>query len=190
MTEPSDEDLVQKSRHGDVRAFDAIVERHQRTVYNLALRMVRDPDEAADVAQAVFVKAYEKLKSFDPKFKFFSWLYRIAVNEALNVLEMRKRFDGLEGIEPAEEADEGSDDEAIGREQRIQDSLMMLNVDHRAVIVLKHMQGLSYQEIAQILSLPEKTVKSRLFSARQTLRDILMRKGLGSHDSKRNASAD
>lgn len=187
MTEHTDEDLVQKCQQGDARAFDAIVERHQKTVYNLALRMVRDPDEAADVAQAVFVKAYEKLKSFDPKFKFFSWIYRIAVNEALNVLDQRKRFDALDGVEPAEEVEEESDDDAIVQERRIQDGLMMLNVDHRAVIILKHMQGLSYQEIAQILNLPEKTVKSRLFSARQTLRDILMRKGLGGHDPRRNA---
>jgi RNA polymerase sigma-70 factor (ECF subfamily) len=187
MTEHSDEDLVRQCRAGEIKSFDALVERHQRTIFNLALRMVRDSDDAADVAQSVFVKAYENLERFDPQFKFFSWLYRIAVNESLNALGQKKRFEGLEGNDLAAEVPEEKDDETVMEERRIQDGLMMLNVDQRAVIVLKHMQGLSYREIANILDLSEKTVKSRLFTARQSFKDILKKKGVRRHD-RRTAS--
>jgi RNA polymerase sigma-70 factor (ECF subfamily) len=184
MTEPSDEDLVRQCRAGEIRSFDLLVERHQRTIFNLALRMVRDSDDAADIAQAVFVKAYENLERFDPKFRFFSWLYRIAVNESLNALEQKKRFETLEGNDLAAESADEKDDETVEEERRIQDSLMSLSVDQRAVILLKHMQGLSYREIAQILDVPEKTVKSRLFSARRSFRDILRKKGVRSNDRR------
>jgi RNA polymerase sigma-70 factor (ECF subfamily) len=82
-------------------------------------------------------------------------------------------------VDVVEEADEERDDLSLGREEKIQDSLMMLRADQRAVVVLKHMQGLSYEEIGHVLDIPAKTVKSRLFSARQTLKEILKKKGLG-----------
>jgi RNA polymerase sigma-70 factor (ECF subfamily) len=184
MTEQSDEDLVRQCRGGEVKSFDMLVERHQRTIFNLALRMVRDSDDAADIAQSVFVKAYENLARFDPQFRFFSWLYRFAVNESLNALEQKKRFEGLEGNDLAVDSADEKDDEAVRDEKRIQDGLMLLKVDQRAVIVLKHMQGLSYREIAQVLDLSEKTVKSRLFSARQLLKDILKKKGVRRNDRR------
>lgn len=187
MTEQSDEDLVRQCRSGEIKYFDLLVERHQRTIFNLALRMVRNSDDAADVSQSVFVKAYENLERFDPQFKFFSWLYRIAVNESLNALEQKKRFEGLEGNDLAADTADEKDDDTVREERRIQDGLMMLSVDQRAVIVLKHMQGLSYREIAQVLDLPEKTIKSRLFSARQTFKDILKKKGVRRND-RRTAS--
>jgi RNA polymerase sigma-70 factor (ECF subfamily) len=187
MTEQSDEDLVRQCRSGEIKSFDLLIERHQRTIFNLALRMVRNSDDAADVSQSVFVKAYENLERFDPQFKFFSWLYRIAVNESLNALEQKKRFEGLEGNDLAADTADEKDDDTVREERRIQDGLMMLSVDQRAVIVLKHMQGLSYREIAQVLDLPEKTIKSRLFSARQTFKDILKKKGVRRND-RRTAS--
>jgi RNA polymerase sigma-70 factor (ECF subfamily) len=187
MTEQSDEDLVRQCRAGEIKSFDLLVERHQRIIFNLALRMMRNSDDAADVSQSVFVKAYENLERFDPQFKFFSWLYRIAVNESLNALEQKKRFEGLEGNDLAADTADEKDDDTVREERRIQDGLMMLSVDQRAVIVLKHMQGLSYREIAQILDLPEKTIKSRLFSARQTFKDILKKKGVRRND-RRTAS--
>lgn len=179
MTERSDEEFVRQCRSGDRKAYDALVERYQRTIFNVALRMVRDRDDAADVAQSAFVKAYVGLERFDDRYKFFSWLYRIAVNESLNLLNQRKRFDGLDGVDRAETPDEGLDDETIERESSVQSALMMLKTDQRAIIVLKHMQGLSYEEIGQIMDLPLKKVKSRLFSARQALREKLRKKGVG-----------
>jgi RNA polymerase sigma-70 factor (ECF subfamily) len=175
----SDEEIVLQCRSGDTKSFDLLVERYHRAIYNVALRMVRDRDDASDVTQSAFVKAYEGLDRFDSRFKFFSWLYRIAVNESLNLINHRKRFDGLEGVDVAEGQDEGKDDEALGRESKVQGALMILRPDQRAIIILKHMQGLSYEEIGQVLDLPVKTVKSRLFSARQVLKEVLKKKGVG-----------
>jgi RNA polymerase sigma-70 factor (ECF subfamily) len=176
MTERTDEEIVRQCREGDRGAFDELVTRHQKTIFNLALRMMRDRDDAADVTQSVFVKVYEKLERFDDRYKFFSWLYKIAVHESLTMLQHKKRFDGLQGVELGEDAAEGEDDASLEQERWIQDGLMKLKVEHRTVVVLKHMQGLSYEEIGRILDLPEKTVKSRLFTARQVLKDFLEKK--------------
>jgi RNA polymerase sigma-70 factor (ECF subfamily) len=177
MIDLSDEEIVRLCRLGAPGAFDALVERHQRTVYGVALRMMRDRDEAEDVAQAVFVKIYEKLNTYDDQHKFFSWMYRIAVNECLNALKYKSRFDAIEGVDVAEEHDEGADDAVVESEAKVQNGLMALKIEQRALVVLRHMQGLSYEEIGQVLDLPAKTVKSRLFSARQALKEILKRKG-------------
>ena len=178
MIEITDTEAVRRCKAGDRRAFDVLLKRHERMVYNLALRMVRDSDDAADVTQSVFIKVYEKLDGFDEQYKFFSWLYRIAVNEALSYLEHRKREQRLDGIDAAEEEEETVDDELVERDQQIQEGLMALKEEHRALIILKHMQGLSYEEIGQILDIPLKMVKSRLYSARQQLKDLLKGKGM------------
>ncbi len=185
MTTQADEELVRRCLEGNREAFGALVEKYQSTVYNVALRMVHDQADAEDVAQVAFVRAFQKLSTFDPKFKFFSWLYRIVVNEALNLLKQRQRFEPLKADTVDETLDEsGKEDErAEGEEleRRIQECLMELKIEYRTVVVLKHFQELSYAEIGQILDLPEKTVKSRLFSARAVLRTILRKKGIGSH---------
>jgi RNA polymerase sigma-70 factor, ECF subfamily len=178
MIELSDEDLVRLCRAGSPKAFDAIVERHHRVVFGVAVRMMRDRDDAQDIAQTVFVKMYEKLDTYDEHQKFFSWMYRIAVNECLNALKFKSKFDGMDGVDVAEETDEGVDDAMLALEKKVQEGLMALKEESRALVVLRHMQGLSYEEIGHVLDLPEKTVKSRLFSARQSLKDILKRKGI------------
>jgi RNA polymerase sigma-70 factor, ECF subfamily len=185
MTTQADEELVRRCLEGDRGAFGTLVEKYQATIYNVALRMVHDTADAEDVAQVAFVRAFQKLSTFDPKFKFFSWLYRIVVNEALNILKQRQRFEPLEAEEVSETAEEtGREEERVegeDLERRIQECLMELKVEYRTVVVLKHFQELSYAEIGQILDIPEKTVKSRLFSARAVLRMILRKKGIGSH---------
>ncbi len=165
--------LVNRCLAGERAAFEQLVIRYQKPVYNAALRLLRDPEEARDVAQSTFLKAFGHLADFDGKFKFYSWLYRIAVNESLSTLDRRK---------PYEEIDTAYADEAPGAQERvegdqarraIEEALMKINPDQRAVIVLRHFMHLSYGEIAQTLELPEKTVKSRLYSARQALRELL-----------------
>jgi RNA polymerase sigma-70 factor, ECF subfamily len=182
MVGSDDRRLVEQCLAGDRGAFEQLVGKYQKTVYNLALRMVRNPDDAEDVAQGTFLKAFEKLSSYKSEFKFFSWLYRIGVNEALSFLEERRRFDALDDADAV--ADTGSSDpvEAEDVKVKIEAGLMDLKADYRAVVVLKHFEGLSYEEIAQILEIDEKRVKSRLFTARQMLRDILMKKGLRGDD--------
>ncbi|HEY4643594.1 MAG TPA: sigma-70 family RNA polymerase sigma factor [Bacteroidota bacterium] len=179
MKEDSDILIVRQCLNGDTRAFETIVEKYQRPLFNAALRIIDNYQDAEDVTQTAFVKAFEKLSTFDPKFKFFSWLYRIAVNEALNLVNQRKPQEGVTEDLPSEDKapDEKYDENEMS--EMIQDALMTLKVDHRIVIVLKHFHDLSYKEMGQILDLPEKTVKSRLFMAREQLKSRLTRKGAG-----------
>jgi len=182
MVHDEDLGLVRQFLAGDRSAFERIVEKYQKTVFNVAFRMTREAKEAEDIAQEVFLKVYERLESFNPKYRFFSWLYRITVNESLNTLDQRKRYQELD--EEMAAGGPGLDEitEANERSRKIADAMMELNVDQRAVVVLKHFEGLSYEEIAQVLEISEKKVKSRLFTARQVLRDILLKKGVGSDD--------
>jgi RNA polymerase sigma-70 factor, ECF subfamily len=182
MVHDEDLDLVRQFLTGDRSAFERIVEKHQKTVFNVALRMTHEPKEAEDIAQDVFLKVYERLKSFNPEYRFFSWLYRITVNESLNSVDQKKRCQELDEEMAASGPDLDEITEANERSRKIADAMMELNVDHRAVVVLKHFEGLSYEEIAQILEISEKKVKSRLFTARQVLRDILVKRGFGSDD--------
>jgi RNA polymerase sigma-70 factor (ECF subfamily) len=178
MKEAEDIELVQRTLSGDRNAFGLLVERYQNPVYTLAFRMMGDRDEAEEVAQSAFVKAYEKLGSFDPGYKFFSWIYRITHNEAVNALERHQRHTALdEGTEAVELPSVRSDLHEI-----VNSCLHELSVNHRSVIVLKHFEGLSYDEVASTLGITEKKVKSRLFSARTALREIMIRKGIRSDD--------
>jgi RNA polymerase sigma-70 factor (ECF subfamily) len=178
MLEPDDKDLVRRCLTGDLKAFETILERYQKPVFNVALRLLSNTDDAADVAQSTFVKAYEKLNSYDDRYKFFSWLYRIAVNTSLNFLEQKKRSDLL-GDEDVSEGNHLEEElHAAERVEKLEDAILNLPVEYRVVIVLRHFHDLSYEEMGMILDLPDKTVKSRLFTARKMLKDILIKAGL------------
>jgi len=174
MNKPDDTDLVTRTLEGDRRAFEALIGRYEKPVYNAAYRMLNDSDDARDVAQTVFLKAYEKLGDFNPEFRFFSWIYRIALNESVNYLNKRGRTEELAEEPAAGEA--GPDDEMDHEMQsrRIQVALMSIKPDYRAVIVLKHFLDCNYGEISRILDIPEGKVKSRLYSGRQLLKDALL----------------
>jgi RNA polymerase sigma-70 factor, ECF subfamily len=175
--EDDDRALVRRCREGDRDAFEGLVTRYQKPVFNAALRMLRDPQEALDVAQTTFLKAFEHLADYDPTFKFYSWIYRIAVNESLNALGLRKPVERIKGDELDEAP--GPDRLAEGEQTRhaIEEALMRISPELRTVVVLRHFMHLSYQDMGDVLGLPEKTVKSRLYSARQLLRDHLLRRG-------------
>lgn len=177
MKEEDDPALVRRCREGERDAFEQLVRRYQKPVFNAALRMLRDPEDAMDVAQTTFLKAFEHLADYDPSFKFYSWLYRIAINESLNALGSRRTFQAINGEEPDEAP--GPDLQVEGEQtlRAIEDALMRIGPELRAVIILRHFLHLSYQDMADTLLLPEKTVKSRLFSARQLLRDRLLQRG-------------
>jgi RNA polymerase sigma-70 factor, ECF subfamily len=170
--------LVRRCREGDRGACEKLVVRYQKPVYNAALRLLHDSEDARDVAQTTFLKAFEHLADYDPEFKFYSWIYRIALNEALDTLGSRKSFDDIsdQQADAAPGPERRAEGEQLGR--AIEDALMRINPDLRAVIVLRHLLHLSYQDMGDILQLPEKTVKSRLYSARQLLRDLLLRRGM------------
>lgn len=177
-SESDDNDLVTGCLGGDEHAFEVLLIRYQGAVYNAVLRMVRNRDEAGDLTQTTFLKAYERLSTFDSDQKFFSWLYRIAINEAINHLKRRGRLEPLDG----EWASNASSPEATlvtsDLSGHIQDALMTISSEYRAVLVLRHFEDCSYDEIAHIVGVPEKTVKSRLFTARRLLKERLMAKGL------------
>jgi len=173
MSKPNDTDLVSRSLEGDRKAFETLLIQYEKPVYNAAFRMLNDSEDARDVAQTVFLKAYEKLGDFDPRYKFFSWIYRIALNESVNCLSKRGRSEGL-STEPVSEA-KGPEDEMESeiRNRRLQVALMKLKPDYRSVIVLKHFLDCNYVEIGEILDIPEGKVKSRLYTGRQLLKDGL-----------------
>jgi len=187
MVDRSDDELLRECRAGDRRAFEQLVEKYQKTVFNIALRMVRDSEDAEDIAQAAFIRVYRKLDTFNHELKFFSWLYRIVVNESLNFLRQRRRHETLDERSTAEadqaavEGMPGDEEPGEETEQKIQSGLMELSVEYRAVVVLRHFQEMSYAEIGQVLGIPEKKVKSRLFTARTMLRQILVKKGMMRH---------
>ncbi len=179
MKANSDAVLVTECMAGNERAFETLVRKYQKPIYNLALRVVRDPEDAEDIVQTVFIKAYEKLSSFDRSRQFFSWIYRIAVNESINFSKQRKRLDEYESGVTAVNSltpEKSYHDQELS--QRIGRAISLLKMDYRLVLVLKHYHDMSYQEIGDILQIPEKTVKSRLFTARQLLKEILEKEGI------------
>lgn len=180
MTRDHDQDaaLVQRCLNGDQKAFEVLVDRYQRPIFNLALRFAADAIDAEDIVQSVFVKVYEKLSSFNPSYKFFSWLYKIAVNESINFLNRKKNLEQFdEDVHSTVAPQEDSfDDHEVNK--KIDLALLELKPEYRIVVVLNHFQDLTYKEIGYILDIHENRVKSRLFSARKRLRSILLKKGI------------
>jgi RNA polymerase sigma-70 factor (ECF subfamily) len=178
MRSTDDSELVQSCIKGDRQAFERLLARYEKPVYNAAYRMLNSPDDARDITQTVFLKVFENLHQYDPKFRFFSWIYRIALNESINCLNRQKRLETLEHEPPSDSGGPEQATQAEQHSQRIQAALMGIKSEYRTVIVLKHFLDCSYVEIGQILDIPEKTVKSRLYSARQLLKDALDARGL------------
>jgi RNA polymerase sigma-70 factor, ECF subfamily len=165
--------LVAKCLAGDTEAFRPLVERYQGLLFAVACRMLNDREDAVDAAQTTFVRAFERLDSFGRQSKFFSWLYRILVNECLNMRRARRATEPLDQ-ELAVEADPVQALHTARLRSRVREAVRALPQQYREVIVLRQMVELSYQEIAEVLELPEKTVKSRLYSARQMLGESLL----------------
>jgi RNA polymerase sigma-70 factor (ECF subfamily) len=179
MVEDDDAAAAQECLAGNRQAFTRLVERYERPVYNVALRMLRNPEDARDVSQTVFLKAYQGLEKYDPQYKFYSWIYRIAINESLNVLRLRSREAGpVDDQVPSGDPGpaESLAEDAVQRE--VADAIEHLKPDYRAVIVLKYVADRSYEEIAGILGIEVKTVRSRLFTARQAMKDRLSARGV------------
>ncbi len=173
MHKDKDAALVNDCKRGDRRAMSQLVDQYQRPVFNAAYRILGNKDDAADATQTVFLKVFENIGKYNQEFKFFSWVYRIAINESLNQVKKRRHQQPLDDSQtsPWQDPEEKLDSERLCK--RVQDAMMLLNDDYRTVVVLKHISGCSYEQIGEILQLPEKTVKSRLYSARQLLRKTL-----------------
>jgi RNA polymerase sigma-70 factor (ECF subfamily) len=176
VDDETDQALLERYRDGDRAAFAELVVRYQRPLYNAALWVLRSAEDASDITQIVFLKVAEHLDEYDPRHKFFSWIYRIAVNESLNLLRRNRREEVLDDdVEmPGSERDNPESRYAEAElSRRIRGALMTLPTNDRIVLSLRHFSECSYVEIGQILGVDEKTVKSRLYEARQRLRDVL-----------------
>lgn len=168
-----DRALVRRYLDGELAAGDELVNRHLQRMYNVALRMLGNVQDAEDVAQTAFGNAFLALGTYDPKYRFFSWIYRMTVNASLNTLKRRRNVVTLEGKFDAPVAD-ATTESAAEAEDLVGKALMELKPDDRAVVVLRHFEALSYEEISDAIGIPVKTVKSRLFTARQRLRQVLL----------------
>jgi RNA polymerase sigma-70 factor (ECF subfamily) len=173
-----DRGLVRECLDGRREAYGTLVGRYEKLMYNIALRMSGDRDDARDIVQSAFVKAYRKLDTFDPRYRFFSWIYRIVINEALNLIDRRKRLTPVESDLPWPHRNPEEDFGSSELAERVQEAITLLSPDYRQVVLLRHYADLSYRDIGETLGIPEKTVKSRLFTARRLLEEILTRKGV------------
>ena len=184
----ADDDVICVARclRGDSAAFEAIVRRYERVLFSVARRMLGNYEDALDATQNAFVRAYEGLDTYDPSRRFFSWIYRIAVNECLNARRGRRPDDPLPAdlVAPAGEGP-FEDVQNAERSGLIDSALVRLSEDHRLVVVLRHFADLSYSEISEALGVPEKTVKSRLFEARHRLGELLRLQPGGSDELSR-----
>lgn len=177
--------LVEKARKGDRKAFGTLVELYQRRVYAIAFGILRSREDAWDAAQEAFVKAYKNLDRFEGTSAFYTWLYRITYNLSIDHLRSKKRRDTVDldenrklesalekaGHQVAEHPDEVTDRKELSRV--LQDAMRKLSDKHRAIIVLREVEGLSYEEMADVLGISKGTVMSRLFHARKNLQALL-----------------
>ncbi len=179
-----DREAVRRVQAGETEAFEVLVEKYQRKTFRLAYGVLRDQEEALDVAQEAFVKAFQSLPRFKGESAFYTWLFRITMNLALDRKRQRStraKSLGAEDVPPEEwertavSPDAGPEEEAASAERRarITRALDTLSEQHRSIIILSDIQGLSYREIAEVLAIPMGTVMSRLHNARKRLRDVL-----------------
>ena len=173
MKERTDRDLVVACLEGDRSAFPELVDRYQIQIFNAAYRITGNRADAQDVAQAAFRKVFERLDQFDPKYRFFSWIYKICVNEALNLVGKQRPSQAIDVDVADSAADPEREAQASEIGRAIQLALLELKPALRVAIVLRHFRGLSYDEISEVIGVPVKTVRSRLFAARRELRRVL-----------------
>lgn len=180
--------LVESARQGDSKAFAGLVDLYKDRIYNYILRMCHDPDEAADIAQDTFVRAFQSLRNFRGASTFQTWLYRIASNLVIDSVRRRqRRDDGNISLDAPVDAEDGEVSRQLPDQRRgpaelaesadvrreVLDAVAKISPKLRPVLVMYDLQGMSYQEISEVLGCPLGTVKSRLFNARSQLKDLL-----------------
>lgn len=183
---PSDEELIRRTRRGDRTAFQGLVEKYQRRIYAVAYGLLGNREDALDAAQEAFIKAYKSLDKFQGKSGFYTWLYRIATNAAIDLgrkesrrgeVEFREEIEADEekGSYPVAPASENPADELMRKElgELIEDAIQKLPIEQRTAVVLREIEGLSYREIAKVMRCSQGTVMSRLHYGRKRLQELL-----------------
>lgn len=186
LSREEDAAMVKAVLGGDSTAYRGLVEKYQSRVYSMVYGMIRNREDARDLTQEAFVKAFNNLKSFRLEASFYTWLYRIAMNVTIDHTRKRKRREvaGFEEDIANRDADGGIDEihhqdspsKALERKQlykKIMDCLEKLPADQKQVILLRELEGLSYREISEVMGIPEGTVMSRLFYARKKMQKLL-----------------
>jgi len=174
-------ELIERARTGDTGAFGILVERYQRRVVGVAMAVVHDQEDALELAQETFVRAFENVGKFESRSSFSTWLYRIAANIAIDFRRRERRHPTMRGDEaeielqrlPSKLGDAFKETQRGEMAERIRRALDQLTPEHRAAILLREVEGLSYDEISDVLQCPRGTVMSRLHYARNHLRAIL-----------------
>lgn len=172
-----DKELLKRALAGDISAFEELVASNEKRIYNLCYRMMKNDQDAQDMAQEALIKAWKNLRNFNLKAAFSTWLYRIAVNTCLD--ELRKRKNSAQSIEELKEKGHLIEDEKSGSfsensdlKQELSRAMDKLDPNEKIIIVLKDVQGYSYEEIGEILNCPVGTVRSRLSRSRKKLAEI------------------
>jgi RNA polymerase sigma-70 factor (ECF subfamily) len=182
---PSDREVILRIQHGETDLFDLIIERYKTRIYSVIYNMLSNHEDAADLSQEIFVKAFKALPTFRVESHFYTWLYRITINSGLNFIRRRKT-----PHLSLNEFDSGVEDEPIVKElaskesttqnidlneiqEKLNESLQKLSKEHRAVVVLHDIEGMKHQDIAKVLNCSEATARSRLFYAHQQLQALL-----------------
>ncbi len=182
-----EKDLVEQAKQGSIQAFETLILTYEKMVYNIAFRMLQHSEDARDISQEVFLKAYRSLENFDGKSKFSTWLYRIAVNTCIDEIRKQKgkltysleeELESAEGSYQKQFADAGQTPEDSLLHQEMQkevvDALNTLSEEHKTVVVLRDIQGFSYEEIAKMTNTTLGTVKSRIARARSQLKNTIL----------------
>ena len=189
MADDKERKLVERAQEGDRQAFQELVETYQRKVYGICIGMLKNPADSKDVSQEVFIKVYRYLENFNFESSFYTWLYRITVNKCIDFIRKQKRkkeVDYDDGI--LRDGDVEGDDDILpsrlgihpdrvyGRKElraKMLEALETLSEKHRTILILREVEGLSYEEIAEVLDISKGTVMSRLYHARRYFQDAV-----------------
>lgn len=178
-----DKRLIAECLQGDTASFGVLVRRYQERLYHSVYRLVENAEDAQDVVQEAFLNAYQSLEGFKGDSQFFTWLYRIAVNTAIShkrkhraMARMETQKNGEPALEPPDLSAASRPEHALEQaeqQMRVRQALARLSPEHRAVLIMKDMEGQKYEEMAEILQVPIGTIRSRLHRARLELRELL-----------------
>lgn len=185
--EKGEKELIEEARQNNSQAFDQLVLRYQDRVYHAVFRIVGNPEDSLDIVQDAFIKAFCSLKTFKGDSNFYTWIFRIAVNTSLTFIRKREKKQMFSMDWASKKSDEEKGREAGDKNQdtpseilekqdlqnRVHQALLTLNDEYRIVLILKDLEGLAYEKISAILEIPKGTVKSRIFRAREALKEKL-----------------